>query len=489
MAGKPEKRLVVEYDGWREYEEATAEVFRKLGCNAQVNFQARGVRATHAVDVYATFIRSGITCSWVIECKLWKSRVTKEKVLALKSIVEDLGADRGIIVSEAGFQAGARDAARGSNITLVTSLQEFSKTAVAGTTEVPMVLNEEELGEPIYQFPDKSGPANLLGYGEWIISANWEGCSISIINPVSKSIVRTIELDKYESFSPRDNNKKIRSHPSGGLVIADGRLFVGQVFSEVILVIDLATHSIVKRISVPGGGEGNLAASQDGKLIYFASNKLSQFYIIDTATYAFQTVAYPEGGRGCMSLLRHPTLPLLYIGIQRGGRIAGRRYPHANCYVATYDLHKGSYIAETQLAEIEQGQTDDATPACLTYDETYDRIYVGMFQSKRGICIIDPSTGASKQDLRFKPNKWDKFHNWVDPLSQALSEDYLLSLNRNNRELAVLNRASLEMVKTVFLGDSMNGPKCVLVWNQQAIISYPARNGLIFLPLDRPKQT
>ena len=136
----------MEYDGWREYEEATAEVFRKLGCNAQVDFQARGVGATHAIDVYATFIRSGITCSWVIECKLWKSRVTKEKVLALKSIVEDLGADRGIIVSEAGFQAGARDAARGSNITLVTSLQEFSKTAVAGTTEVPMVLNKEEQG-------------------------------------------------------------------------------------------------------------------------------------------------------------------------------------------------------------------------------------------------------------------------------------------------------------------------------------------------------
>ncbi|WP_410315005.1 YncE family protein, partial [Klebsiella pneumoniae] len=106
--------------------------------------------------------------------------------------------------------------------------------------------------------------------------------------------------------------REILSHPPGSLVIADGRLFVGQVFSEVILVIDLATHAIVKRIAILGGGEGQLAVSHDEKKVYFASNTINQFYIIDSATYDVTTVPYPEGGRGCMSLLRHPTQPLLY---------------------------------------------------------------------------------------------------------------------------------------------------------------------------------
>ena len=102
---------------WKRYQQATADVFRRLGCNAQEDLPVAGVRATHAVDVHATFLRAGILCTWIIECKLWKSRVTKEKVLALKSILEDVGADRGIIVSEMGFQPGAQDAARGTNIT------------------------------------------------------------------------------------------------------------------------------------------------------------------------------------------------------------------------------------------------------------------------------------------------------------------------------------------------------------------------------------
>lgn len=472
------------YTNWRDYQDATADVFRRLGCNAQVDFRATGARATHDIDVYATFQRSGILCTWVIECKFWKRRVPKEKVLALKTLIDDLGADRGIIISEKGFQPGAQDAARGTNITLVTSLEDFAKTALAATTEIPLTLNDSGNGEPIYQFPDRAEPHDILLHNNFIITANWVGCSISIVDPASKAVVRTIDLDKYELVSPQSGNREIRSHPPGNLAIADGRLFVGQVFSEVVLVIDLATHAIVKRITVPGGGNGQLAVSQDEKKVYFASNQVNQFYIIDSATYAVTVVPYPEGGRGCMSLLRHPTLPLLYIGIQRGGRISGMGYPHANCYLAIYDLSRQAYIADTQLAEIIHGRADDATPACLTYDDHFDRLYVGMFQSKRGICVLDAKSGRPLQDIRFDPNQWAKPFQWCDPLSQTVVSDLLLSVNRNNRELVILDRTSLQLRKTVFLGDAPNGPRAVVVWGHHAIVSYPARNGLIFISLD-----
>lgn len=116
---------------WRAYQEATANLFRKLGCEASVEYRAQGVRARHNVDVHVTFPLNGIKCTWIIECKLLRRRVTKEKVMALKSIIDDLGADRGIIFTEKGFQPGAEAAARSTNITLATSLMEFEKAALA----------------------------------------------------------------------------------------------------------------------------------------------------------------------------------------------------------------------------------------------------------------------------------------------------------------------------------------------------------------------
>jgi hypothetical protein len=52
----------------------------------------------------------------------------KEKVLALKLVVEDVGADRGILVSQVGFQPGAVRAAEHTNVTL-TGLDELKERA------------------------------------------------------------------------------------------------------------------------------------------------------------------------------------------------------------------------------------------------------------------------------------------------------------------------------------------------------------------------
>ncbi len=43
----------------------------------------------------------------VVECKLWRKRIPQENVFAVKTIVEDVGASMGILVSEAGVQGGA----------------------------------------------------------------------------------------------------------------------------------------------------------------------------------------------------------------------------------------------------------------------------------------------------------------------------------------------------------------------------------------------
>ena len=113
---------------WSEYQIKAAEFFSSLGLKSEIECRVEGARGVHVVDVYASGSYGGIAFNWVVECKAWKSNIPKEKVMALSSIVQDVGADRGFLLSEIGFQSGALLAARSSNITL-TSLADLSFSA------------------------------------------------------------------------------------------------------------------------------------------------------------------------------------------------------------------------------------------------------------------------------------------------------------------------------------------------------------------------
>jgi restriction system protein len=117
-------------DSWQEYQEEAASFFGSLGLEAITDFTVHGVRTTHDVDVFVKSHHVGFDVVWIVECKHWARRVTKLHVLALREIVADVGADRGILLSEAGFQSGAVEAATLTNVH-VTSLANLRSTASA----------------------------------------------------------------------------------------------------------------------------------------------------------------------------------------------------------------------------------------------------------------------------------------------------------------------------------------------------------------------
>jgi restriction system protein len=117
-------------DSWQEYQEEVATFFRSLGLEATTNLTVQGVRTTHDIDVFVKSHYVGFVVVWIIECKYWERRVTKLHVLALREIVTDVGADRGILLSEAGFQSGAVEAATLTNVH-VNSLANLRETANA----------------------------------------------------------------------------------------------------------------------------------------------------------------------------------------------------------------------------------------------------------------------------------------------------------------------------------------------------------------------
>ncbi|MEU4394767.1 restriction endonuclease [Kribbella sp. NPDC023855] len=111
---------------WKVYQEQVAKLFADLGFTTTVDERLTGARGSHEIDVVARTTAAGIEQVWVIECKRWHRAIPKERVLTLQTIVADVGADRGLMFCEKGFQAGAIRAARNTNITL-TSIEDFSR--------------------------------------------------------------------------------------------------------------------------------------------------------------------------------------------------------------------------------------------------------------------------------------------------------------------------------------------------------------------------
>lgn len=113
---------------WKEYQEEAASFFRSLGLTAETDVSLVGVRTKHDVDVLVRSQHAGFEVTWIVECKHWKSSISKLHVLGLRQIVTDLGADRGILLAESGFQSGAIEAANLTNIQLA-SLAELAITS------------------------------------------------------------------------------------------------------------------------------------------------------------------------------------------------------------------------------------------------------------------------------------------------------------------------------------------------------------------------
>lgn len=105
---------------WYQFQEDICTYFNSIGASAQTNITVKGVRTSHDIDILIKTKYLGEDLTWIIEAKKWKSKVPKEKVLALRTIVDDIGADRGFIISEKGFQKGAKEACVNTNIRVKT---------------------------------------------------------------------------------------------------------------------------------------------------------------------------------------------------------------------------------------------------------------------------------------------------------------------------------------------------------------------------------
>lgn len=112
---------------WRELQTMTGQMFTEIGCEVEVGKKLEIVRGTKEIDVYARDSHAVPPAVYLCECKFWRRPVPQEVVHAFRTVILDAGAHRGFIISNAGFQQGAFEAARNTNTDLVTfkRLQEI----------------------------------------------------------------------------------------------------------------------------------------------------------------------------------------------------------------------------------------------------------------------------------------------------------------------------------------------------------------------------
>lgn len=105
---------------WQDLQTDVASILRECGLTVEVEKTVATVRGEVEIDVYAEEMIKGRKHTILCECKHWKSRVPQNVIHGFRTVIADIGANIGYLISMNGFQSGSFSAAELTNVELVT---------------------------------------------------------------------------------------------------------------------------------------------------------------------------------------------------------------------------------------------------------------------------------------------------------------------------------------------------------------------------------
>lgn len=105
---------------WRELQARVAAILTECGMQTEIEKAVMTARGAVEIDVYAVDSHRAPPLAYVCECKHWRARVQQAVVHSFRTVLADCGAHCGLLISMAGFQAGAKRVAQHTNIRLLT---------------------------------------------------------------------------------------------------------------------------------------------------------------------------------------------------------------------------------------------------------------------------------------------------------------------------------------------------------------------------------
>lgn len=101
-----------------------SKILNECGFKANVELRVSTARGEVEIDVFAEEEIKGRKYILICECKYWKSAIPQTVVHGFRTVVNDIGANIGYIITTSDFQKGAESAAKFTNVELV-SWEEF----------------------------------------------------------------------------------------------------------------------------------------------------------------------------------------------------------------------------------------------------------------------------------------------------------------------------------------------------------------------------
>jgi hypothetical protein len=105
---------------WQSLQTEVGRILEECGFGVEIERKIQSARGVVELDVYAEEMVRGRKYAIVCECKHWKSRIPQTVVHGFRTVVQEVGANIGYIVSMEGFQSGAMAASDLTNLKLVT---------------------------------------------------------------------------------------------------------------------------------------------------------------------------------------------------------------------------------------------------------------------------------------------------------------------------------------------------------------------------------
>lgn len=111
---------------WKDLQNKVCLLLNQIGLIAECEKKIATPRGEVEVDVYAIDPNSIDKISYVIECKNWNNSINQSIIHSFITIMNETGCNIGYIVSKIGFQSGAINYTRNTNIKLFT-FEELQK--------------------------------------------------------------------------------------------------------------------------------------------------------------------------------------------------------------------------------------------------------------------------------------------------------------------------------------------------------------------------
>ncbi|QCT96198.1 restriction endonuclease [Stutzerimonas degradans] len=110
-------------DDWRKLQTGVRKILRNIGLQAEVEVDVATPRGTINVDVLAVDTRSVDKIKYIVECKNWNNAIPQHVVHSFTTVMHEIGANIGFIISKHGLQSGAKQYTTNTNIVGLTYLE------------------------------------------------------------------------------------------------------------------------------------------------------------------------------------------------------------------------------------------------------------------------------------------------------------------------------------------------------------------------------